>query len=149
MTKFLACLSIHQPWASLCVAGIKPWENRTWYCAYRGDLAIHAGKTWGREEGENYKMLLQVAISLGDEHRVEILFQSRSLLGGIVGVVDMTGCVHSSVYFKKDRPPFDGAYNWFVGPYGYRFENARMLPEMVPYRGFQGLFKIPSEMIYS
>ncbi|GIL88707.1 hypothetical protein Vretimale_17285 [Volvox reticuliferus] len=38
----LACLSMHQPWASLLVYGIKRIEGRTWDCQHRGRLWIHA-----------------------------------------------------------------------------------------------------------
>ena len=34
------CLSMHQPWASFLVKGIKKHEGRTWYSAHRGDYAI-------------------------------------------------------------------------------------------------------------
>jgi activating signal cointegrator 1 len=36
------CLSMHQPWASLLIAGIKKHEGRTWYTPHRGRLWIHA-----------------------------------------------------------------------------------------------------------
>ncbi|KPA74801.1 hypothetical protein ABB37_09078 [Leptomonas pyrrhocoris] len=36
------CLSMHQPWASLLVAGIKRHEGRVWGTNYRGRLWIHA-----------------------------------------------------------------------------------------------------------
>ncbi|AYU76308.1 Putative zinc finger motif, C2HC5-type/ASCH domain containing protein, putative [Leishmania donovani] len=36
------CLSMHQPWASLLVAGIKRHEGRVWGTTYRGRLWIHA-----------------------------------------------------------------------------------------------------------
>ena len=41
-TNPLACLSMHQPWASLLVAGIKRIEGRTWSTNHRGRLWIHA-----------------------------------------------------------------------------------------------------------
>jgi len=34
------CLSLHQPWASLCIAGIKRYEGRNWNTSYRGRLWI-------------------------------------------------------------------------------------------------------------
>lgn len=34
------CMSMHQPWASLLVAGIKKHEGRPWYTAHRGRLWI-------------------------------------------------------------------------------------------------------------
>ncbi|KAJ3593939.1 hypothetical protein NHX12_006272 [Muraenolepis orangiensis] len=36
------CLSMHQPWASLLVKGIKRKEGRTWYTSHRGRLWIAA-----------------------------------------------------------------------------------------------------------
>lgn len=36
------CLSMHQPWASLLVAGIKTVEGRGWYTNHRGRLWIAA-----------------------------------------------------------------------------------------------------------
>ncbi|XP_074405794.1 activating signal cointegrator 1 isoform X2 [Zonotrichia albicollis] len=36
------CLSLHQPWASLLVRGIKRVEGRTWYTSHRGRLWIAA-----------------------------------------------------------------------------------------------------------
>lgn len=36
------CMSMHQPYASLLVAGIKRHEGRTWYTAHRGRLWIAA-----------------------------------------------------------------------------------------------------------
>ena len=34
------CLSMHQPWASLLVCGIKLHEGRSWPTEYRGRLWI-------------------------------------------------------------------------------------------------------------
>ncbi|MEM6484185.1 MAG: ASCH domain-containing protein [Pseudomonadota bacterium] len=41
----MKALTIHQPWASLILLGIKRYENRTWRTNYRGPLAIHAGSS--------------------------------------------------------------------------------------------------------
>lgn len=35
-----SCMSMHQPWASLLVAGIKKHEGRPWYTSHRGRLWI-------------------------------------------------------------------------------------------------------------
>lgn len=40
----MMCLSMHQPWASLLVYGIKRVEGRGWNTDFRGRLWIHAGK---------------------------------------------------------------------------------------------------------
>ena len=36
------CLTMHQPWASWLVHGIKKLEGRSWYSPHRGPLWIHA-----------------------------------------------------------------------------------------------------------
>ena len=41
------CMSMHQPWASLLVYGIKMHEGRVWYSPHRGRLWIAAAaKVW-------------------------------------------------------------------------------------------------------
>lgn len=42
----LRAISVRRPWANLIAAGHKTIENRTWSTGYRGDLLIHAGKSW-------------------------------------------------------------------------------------------------------
>lgn len=39
----MTCLTMHQPWASLLVYGIKRAEGRGWSTDFRGRLWIHAG----------------------------------------------------------------------------------------------------------
>jgi hypothetical protein len=39
----MICLTMHQPWASLLVYGIKRAEGRGWTTDFRGRLWIHAG----------------------------------------------------------------------------------------------------------
>ena len=47
----LTCLTMHQPWASLLVYGIKRIEGRTWSTEHRGSLWIHAaGKQPSQED---------------------------------------------------------------------------------------------------
>lgn len=40
VTDMRSCISMHQPWASLLVAGIKKHEGRSWYTSHRGRLWI-------------------------------------------------------------------------------------------------------------
>lgn len=42
----MKCLTVHQPYASLIVAGVKRVENRTWTTRHRGPLLIHAGRSY-------------------------------------------------------------------------------------------------------
>ena len=56
------CLSMHQPWASLLVMGIKIHEGRTWYSQHRGRLWIHAGSKVPTPE--DIKVSLEIRHSL-------------------------------------------------------------------------------------
>jgi hypothetical protein len=50
------CLSLHQPWASLLVCGIKRHEGRTWYTNHRGILWIAStAKTPSHEDIEDMR----------------------------------------------------------------------------------------------
>lgn len=143
MNRPLACLSVRQPWASLLVHFIKPIENRAWYCAHRGPIVIHAGRTWKADEEAAYRELLQIAVDLGDRHRQDVLFQSRSLLGGFVGAINMVDCIDEKTWYARGGRPYDGRHEWFTGPFGFRSDRAQAFPELVPYKGMQGLFRVP------
>lgn len=41
----MRALTLHQPYASLIAIGAKRIETRSWATAYRGPIAIHAGKS--------------------------------------------------------------------------------------------------------
>lgn len=41
----MKAITIHQPWATLIALGEKRFETRGWPTKYRGELAIHAGKS--------------------------------------------------------------------------------------------------------
>lgn len=141
--KTIACLSVRQPWASLIVHGIKLIENRTFFIKNREMFVIHAGKTWGKDEQHAYEQLFQIAIEMGDKWRQDILYRSRSMLGGFVGVARLRSCVGEKEWYADGGGAFDGRTNWFVGPVGWYFTGARAFPFLVPYRGQQGVFRVP------
>ena len=147
MSETYACLSIRQPWANLIVFGIKNIENRNWYCAFKGPLLIHAGKTWSKDEENNFNSLMNLAREMRDQRRIHALESSRVMLGGLVGVCQMIGCVQANRWFDEGGTEFDGKNNWFVGPYGYFLEDARQFKTMIPYKGQQGLFRVPKSIL--
>lgn len=109
---------IRQPWAWAIVNGFKPIENRSWWCGHLGPLLIHASKTFD-ENGFEF---------IEDEFpEIELPPKDKFEKGGLIGIVEMTGCVSAF------------ASRWFFGPHGFVFENARPLP-FVPCRGLQGVF---------
>ncbi|KGL88397.1 Activating signal cointegrator 1, partial [Charadrius vociferus] len=92
------CLSMHQPWASLLIRGIKRVEGRTWYTSHRGRLwiAATAKRPSPQEISEletTYRMLL----------RKDVEFPSDYPAGCLLGCVDVTDCL-SQEQFNEQYP---------------------------------------------
>ncbi|NXJ08851.1 TRIP4 protein, partial [Odontophorus gujanensis] len=92
------CLSMHQPWASLLVRGIKRVEGRTWYTSHRGRLwiAATAKRPSPQEISEletTYRMLLSK----------DVEFPSDYPSGCLLGCVDITDCL-SQEQFNEQYP---------------------------------------------
>lgn len=107
-------LSVRQPWAWLIVNGFKDLENRSWPTEFRGRVLIHAGKKYGPDERRDAEVVrLEFGIAIP-----EVLE-----LGGIVGSVEIYGCV------KESASP------WFCdGGYAFLLRN----PELLPFRAMRG-----------
>lgn len=50
-------ITLKQPWASLVANGYKKYEFRSWKLNYRGDILIHAGKSFDKDAMEKVKNL--------------------------------------------------------------------------------------------
>ena len=59
--------------------------------------------------------------------------ERESMIGGIVGVATITGCVDSS------------DSKWFMGPYGFTLADAKPLP-FIPCKGKLGFFNVPRDV---
>lgn len=81
----IPCISLHQPYAELVVAGIKTIETRTWEWPYEpGWLAIHAAKRFRTGA---------VAWMLGNRPSAFASCQSRmKVTGAVIGMVYVAGC---------------------------------------------------------
>ena len=74
-------LTVCQPYAEFLARGpdVKPFENRTWSTAYRGPLAIHAGKSldyWDAADERAYGIT-----------------REEMVLGAFVAVADLVACL--------------------------------------------------------
>lgn len=121
----MKALSVRQPFAFLIVSGAKPVENRVWGTHYRGPLLIHAGLDYHAMTFADIEQRFRVAINPCDLQ-----------LGGLIGIADLVDVVWRSSSI------------WFTGPRGWLLENPRRF-EFLPYRGQQGMFDVPDELIKS
>ncbi|XP_071610590.1 activating signal cointegrator 1 isoform X2 [Heliangelus exortis] len=90
------CLSMHQPWASLLIRGIKRVEGRTWYTSHRGRLwiAATAKRPSPQEISEletTYRMLLGK----------DVEFPSDYPSGCLLGCVDVTDCLSQEQFNEQ------------------------------------------------
>ena len=100
----MKALSIKQPWAWLIVQGHKDIENRSWETTHRGPFLIHSSKKIDMTAYNQLKRKMALP-------EIEDLWT-----GGVIGRAEIVDCV------KEDPSP------WFLGPIGFKLENARPLP---------------------
>lgn len=137
----MKAISLWQPWASAIAVGIKKIETRHWPIGYRGEIAIHAAKTQ-----EGVKQL--IGIGRGDLiKQVVRLNPSDELLplGAIVAVARLDGCYRVD---QVEPSEYEAAWGDFsVGRYCWMLSHVVALPKPIPYRGQQGLFEIPDDLL--
>ena len=112
----LRALTICQPYAELIRQGEKLVENRTWATAYRGPLAIHAGKSraWLDED--------------------DPVRHPGMTFGAIVAVADLYGCVQVGRLPEELR-----GHEHAHGPWCWLLRNVRPV-DPIPCRGGLGLW---------
>jgi hypothetical protein len=87
----MKCISLIQPWATLWALGIKLCETRSWPTSYRGELHIHASKTYD-EAGEILWEHPRIEESLRRMGKYGIPFANLPR-GSIIGRVNIVDCV--------------------------------------------------------
>jgi activating signal cointegrator 1 len=134
----MKAISLWQPWASAIALGLKSVETRHWATRYTGPIAIHAAKRWTAAEREFAAV----------EHGLGRL-PKRLPLGAIVATARLMGCRftqdvrHQLGTIERLYGDYsDGRYAWFL-------TDVVALPEPVGYRGSQGLFDIPDDLLSS
>ncbi|XP_001509179.3 activating signal cointegrator 1 isoform X1 [Ornithorhynchus anatinus] len=131
------CLSMHQPWASLLVRGIKRVEGRTWYTSHRGRLwiAATAKRPSPQEISElqaTYRLLLGK----------DLAFPSDYPSGCLLGCVDLTDCL-SQEQFKEQHPDLSQESD---SPFVYLCTNPQEMIVKFPIKGKHKIWKLDSKI---
>lgn len=91
-------LSVRQPWAWLICAGYKDVENRTWKTDYRGELFIHAGKSFDWDAFYFLDPFVEftglVCVHFGIKGKRITMHKEE--FGAVVGYCELTGCVRNA-----------------------------------------------------
>lgn len=130
-------LTLHQPWATIIALGLKQVETRSWPTAYRGPLAIHAGRA-PLEPG-----MLTVCTALANAGLGVTLVQVETAvypLGAIVATCDLVGCVRmEEETIKQARLVERCLGDWKPGRFAWHLDNIRPCAP-IHARGAQGLW---------
>ena len=133
----MRAISLWQPWATAIAVGVKTIETRHWKTNYRGPIAIHAAKRWTRDERE----FAEVEFTNGR-------LPKRIPLGAIVAVAVLSEC-KATWELDSEISAVERIYgNYSLGRFGWILTNIRALPEPVPWKGKQGFFNVPDELLY-
>ncbi|XP_050332480.1 activating signal cointegrator 1 [Bactrocera neohumeralis] len=126
------CLSMHQPWASLLVAGIKKHEGRVWYSEHRGRLWIASTvKDPHPEEIEELKNFYKTHYN-----DPSITFPEHYPTGCLLGCVRVDDCLAQEEY-REIYP--DGESE---SPYVFVCSNPQQLPVVFPVKGQHKIYQI-------
>ena len=135
----MKAISLWQPWASAMALGWKRNETRHWATSYRGPLLIHAAKKATEWPSVDIQSLFDgVAFLPSDLPR-----------GVVLCKVELVDCKRISVH---NRPCLlnEGVErilgNYEPGRFMYITEKLETF-DPIPYRGSQGFFDIPDELI--
>lgn len=84
----MKAITIKQPWATLIAKGYKEYEFRTWKTKYRGEILIHAGKSFDKS-----------ALKKFEKYKLEYP------IGAIIAKATITDCLEVDDKFRKEIYP--------------------------------------------
>ncbi|XP_063043860.1 activating signal cointegrator 1 [Engraulis encrasicolus] len=130
------CLSMHQPWATLLVKGIKRVEGRSWYSSHRGRLWIAAaGKRPTPQE------ISQVEAMYRQISKKAPQFPQEYPTGCLLGCVHMTDCL-SQDQFREQYPLISEES---ASPFVFICSNPQELIVKFPMKGKHKIWKLESQ----
>ncbi|RWR79402.1 RNA-binding ASCH domain-containing protein [Cinnamomum micranthum f. kanehirae] len=134
------CLTMHQPWASLLVYGIKRIEGRSWPAPLRGRLWIHAaGKV---PDSATIKAMEDFYREIYAVNGItDLKFPEHYPVSRLLGCVEVVGCLKCEELVCWDEVP-EGVRLEGQTDFCWLCEQPQRL--LVPFemRGFQGVYNL-------
>lgn len=140
--KGMKAISLWQPWASFMAMGLKRNETRHWATSHRGPLLIHAAKKKPSKDELEYFWLLLNRHGYTEGSLYDLP------LGAILCRVDMVDCQqigHENSPRETELEYHLGNYDH--GRYMWMTDNLVKFKEPIPWKGKQGIFFVPDEVI--
>lgn len=134
----MRAISLWQPWASAIALGWKRIETRHWATTHRGPLAIHAAKRWTHDEREEWEIACEI----------HGLPQDAPPLGALVAVTRLAEIRRTESLLSTGVTLEEQEWgNFGPGRFGWLLTDIAPLPEPIPFRGAQGLFDVPDNIL--
>lgn len=138
------CLTMHQPWASLLVHGIKRIEGRSWPAPIRGRLWIHAAGKVPDESTikameEFYREIYAV------NGITDIKFPEHYPVSRLLGCVEVVGCVQGEELARWDGVP-EGVRLEAQTDFCWLCEQPQKLVIPFEMRGFQKIYNLEKKI---
>ncbi|HEV7298716.1 MAG TPA: ASCH domain-containing protein [Tepidisphaeraceae bacterium] len=160
----MKAISLWQPWATLIAVGAKRIETRSWSTHYRGRLAIHAAKRWPRELSDLCVEPGPIREALERSGHLDINAERMTLsmpVGVVVGtcyLADVFPVDAGSQYYRiggdaqrsVTLPPAEPELSfgdYTPGRFAWILTEIVALPKPVPFRGAQGFFDVPDDLL--
>uniref|UniRef100_T2MCF0 Activating signal cointegrator 1 n=1 Tax=Hydra vulgaris TaxID=6087 RepID=T2MCF0_HYDVU len=132
------CLSMHQPWASLLVHGIKKIEGRSWYSTHRGRLWIAA--TAKEPEKELIQQIENQYRLLNADKVVD--FPKEYPIGCLLGCVNVVDCMSNKDYFNSHPACEEDSSSEYL----FVCENPQPLKVMFSMKGQHKIYKLDAQV---
>ncbi|XP_057959519.1 uncharacterized protein LOC131151993 [Malania oleifera] len=134
------CLTMHQPWASLLVYGIKRVEGRSWRAPIRGRLWIHAASKVPDPETikamEDFYREIYAVDGITD-----LKFPEHYPVSRLLGCVNVVGCVTRDELVCWDGVP-EGVRLEGQTDFCWLCEQPKKLVIPFEMRGYQGVYNL-------
>jgi len=134
----MKCISLWQPWASAIALGHKRIETRSWSTNYRGPIAIHAAKRW--DAGQQEFAMTERAFGRLPGRLPFGAIVAVARLVGVKGTTELRDACNLSAIERLYGDYSDGRFGWIL-------EGIIALPVPMPFRGAQGLFEVPDDIL--
>ncbi|XP_059665768.1 uncharacterized protein LOC132311723 [Cornus florida] len=132
------CITMHQPWASLLVYGIKRIEGRSWMAPIRGRLWIHAaGKV---PENSTIKAMEDFYREIyAVDGITDLKFPEHYPVSRLLGCIEVVGCVRSEELECWKEVP-EGVRLEGLTKFCWLCEQPQRLSDPLEMRGYQGVY---------
>lgn len=146
----MKAISLSQPWASLIAAGAKIVETRAWPCSYRGEIAVHAAKTFP-PEARGLAFLPQFREPLEDagyhldwdyraDRRRSAPLDHDLPLGAVVAIARLVRCVRVEEIRHVINAQERAFGNYEDGRWAFVLADVERLAEPIPATGALGVW---------